>query len=84
MHLQDRNIHGKIFGGFLMREMLEIGWVAGMKFLRGKEFLVEGITDMYFLSPVEIGDGLTITAAVTYTQGSTVIITVQASTINFT
>lgn len=36
MHLQDRNIHGKIFGGFLMREMLETGWVAGMKFLRGK------------------------------------------------
>jgi len=30
MHLQDRNIHGKIFGGFLMREMLEVGWVAGV------------------------------------------------------
>jgi acyl-CoA hydrolase len=22
MHLQDRNVHGKIFGGYLMREML--------------------------------------------------------------
>jgi len=39
---------------------------------------------MYFLSAVEVGDGLTISAAVTYTQGSTVIITLQASTINFT
>lgn len=38
---------------------------------------------MYFLSAVEVGDGLTISAAVTYTQGSTVIITIEASTINF-
>lgn len=38
---------------------------------------------MYFLSAVEVGDGLTISAAVTYTQGTTVIITVQASTNNF-
>lgn len=83
MHLQDRNINGKIFGGFLMREMLQIGWVAGMKFLKGQQFEVEAITDMYFLSAVEVGDGLTISAAVTYTQGTTVIITVQASTNNF-
>jgi len=38
MHLQDRNVHGKIFGGYLMREMLEIGWVAGKKFLKGGAF----------------------------------------------
>ena len=25
MHLQDRNLHGKIFGGFVMREAFEIG-----------------------------------------------------------
>lgn len=28
MHMQDRNLHGKIFGGFLMREAFEIGWLA--------------------------------------------------------
>jgi acyl-coenzyme A thioesterase 9 len=25
MHMQDRNLHGKIFGGFVMREAFEIG-----------------------------------------------------------
>ena len=32
MHTQSRNIHGKIFGGFLIREMIELGWVAGCKY----------------------------------------------------
>jgi acyl-CoA hydrolase len=38
MHSQERNVHGKIFGGFLMREMLETGWFAGKKFLNGLKF----------------------------------------------
>lgn len=25
MHMQDRNLHGKIFGGFVLREAFEIG-----------------------------------------------------------
>jgi acyl-CoA hydrolase len=41
------------------------------------------MTDFYFLSPVEIGDGLSILAEVTYTQGGVVIVTVEARTINF-
>ena len=28
MHMQDRNLHGKIFGGHIMREAFEIGWLA--------------------------------------------------------
>jgi len=32
MHTQERNIHGKIFGGFLIREMIELGWVAACKY----------------------------------------------------
>lgn len=63
--------------------MLEIGWFAGKKFIRGETFEIEGITDIYFLSAVEIGDGLTISAAVTYTQGNIMIVTVQAHTTSF-
>ena len=32
MHMQERNIHNKIFGGFLMREMVETGWVVASRF----------------------------------------------------
>ena len=38
MHLQERNVHCKIFGGFLMREMLETAWIAGNRFLDGSHF----------------------------------------------
>eukprot|EP00743_Colponemidia_sp_Colp-15_P005916 GILK01006361.1.p1 GENE.GILK01006361.1~~GILK01006361.1.p1 ORF type:complete len:480 (+),score=64.67 GILK01006361.1:89-1441(+) len=30
MHSQDRNAHGKVFGGHLMREAFEIGWVTAL------------------------------------------------------
>ena len=63
--------------------MLETGWIAGKSFLKGGAFEVEAITDIYFLSAVEVGDGLKVGASVTYTQGNIVIITVEASTINF-
>jgi acyl-CoA hydrolase len=32
MHTQNRNVHGKVFGGFLIREMIELAWVAGCKY----------------------------------------------------
>lgn len=32
MHHQLRNVHGKIFGGHLMKEMLEIGWILGCRY----------------------------------------------------
>ena len=66
-----------------MREMLEIGWIAGKTFLKGGAFEVIGITDIYFLSAVEVGDGLKISSSVTYTYGNLVIITVEAYTSNF-
>jgi hypothetical protein len=27
MHPQERNIHGKIFGGYLMKEAFELAWI---------------------------------------------------------
>jgi acyl-coenzyme A thioesterase 9 len=36
MHSQDRNVQGKIFGGFLMREMIELAWFSCMKASKGK------------------------------------------------
>lgn len=29
---QDRNIHGKVFGGFLMRQACELAWATGYAF----------------------------------------------------
>ena len=32
MHTQQRNFHGKIFGGFLIKEMIELGWVSACRY----------------------------------------------------
>ncbi len=34
MHGQERNIHNKIFGGFLMRLMVETGWIVASQFAK--------------------------------------------------
>lgn len=32
MHVQERNIHNKIFGGFLMRQMVQSGLINAYRF----------------------------------------------------
>ena len=36
MHLNDQNMNGNIFGGFIMREALEIGWLAAFSHAKVK------------------------------------------------
>lgn len=35
MHIQDRNLHGKVFGGFVMREAFELGWLNAYLHVKG-------------------------------------------------
>lgn len=30
MHVQDKNVHGNIFGGFIIREAFELGYLSGI------------------------------------------------------
>lgn len=79
MHTQNRNIHGKIFGGFLIREMIEIAYVAGCRYSQ-EHFRIENLTNIYFKRPVDIANRLTLKAMVTYVKGNRMIITVEAYT----
>lgn len=36
MHVQDKNLHGKIFGGHVMREAIELGWLNAYLHCKGK------------------------------------------------
>jgi len=38
MHLQDKNLHGKIFGGHVMREAFELGWLNAYLHIKGLNF----------------------------------------------
>lgn len=83
MHTQERNVHGKIFGGFLVREMVELGWVAACKYAEDY-VIMEDFTNIYFKRPVDIGSRLTLKASITFVQGNRLVITVEAYTAKFT
>jgi len=66
MHLQDKNLSGKIFGGYIMRLAYELGWLTSLEFLGGKFPKCTHIDDVQFLAPVEIGSVLQLQAIVSY------------------
>lgn len=83
MHSQERNLHGKIFGGFLIREMIELGVVAGCKYAQDT-VVIEDLTNIYFKKPVDVGCRLYLKAMVTYIYKNRMVITVEAYTSLFT
>jgi acyl-coenzyme A thioesterase 9 len=66
-HPQERNIHDLIFGGFLMREALELGFTCAQLFSRSSLHLL-AVDESAFKHPVPIGAVLQLTAQVVYTE----------------
>lgn len=66
MHLQDKNLSGKIFGGNILRLAYELAWVTAFKFLKGKFPKCTHIDDVQFLGPVEIGTMMELEAVISY------------------
>ena len=54
-HHQYRNIHGRIFGGFLMRQAYELAFLNAYTFL-GSQPVFREVDQIVFRRPVEIGD----------------------------
>lgn len=69
-HPQDRNIHGKIFGGMLMRECLELAYLSSALLDSAKSPRRHFIDDIYFIRPVDIGSFVRYVCYITYTEGS--------------
>lgn len=67
-HPQNRNIHGKVFGGYLMRHAFELAWITARNFA-GKPPVFVALDDIQFRAPVSIGDVISFTASVEYSQG---------------
>lgn len=66
-HPQERNIHDLVFGGYLMREALELGFTCGQLFSRAQlNFLA--VDELAFKHPVPIGAVLQLTAQVVYSE----------------
>ncbi|XP_032828007.1 acyl-coenzyme A thioesterase 9, mitochondrial [Petromyzon marinus] len=76
-HPQERNIHNKIFGGFLMRKAFELAWANAYVFC-GERVYVVAVDDILFQKPVEIGALLYLNSQVCYTEGNNIQVRVQS------
>ncbi|GMI70887.1 hypothetical protein like AT5G48370 [Hibiscus trionum] len=64
---QQRNIHGRIFGGFLMHRAFEIAFSTAYAFAGLVPCFLE-VDHVDFLRPVDVGDFLRLTSCVLYTE----------------
>jgi acyl-coenzyme A thioesterase 9 len=71
MHPQQRNVHMKIFGGYLMRSAYELAYMNAITFANGKPVKFLSLDALSFHLPVSIGAILSLTSRITYTSGST-------------
>jgi acyl-coenzyme A thioesterase 9 len=52
MHLEDKNLSGKVFGGHIMRLCYELGWLCASKFLKKSFPQITHVDDVQFYAPV--------------------------------
>ena len=81
MHPQSRNVHGNIFGGYLMREAYELAWNITYLYCRKKPKFIS-MDHMYFYKPVEIGSIISFTGTVIYTVTKSLLVEIVTKVIH--
>jgi len=79
MHPARKNVHGKVFGGYIMREAFELGYLTACNFAKRDRIRFVMMDDIIFLQPVEIGQVLSFGARVVYTAASKDMIQVMVT-----
>ncbi|XP_027346112.1 acyl-coenzyme A thioesterase 9, mitochondrial-like [Abrus precatorius] len=64
---QQRNIHGRIFGGFLMRRAFELAFTTAYAFAGAAPHFLE-VDHVDFFKPVDVGNYLRLKSCVLYTE----------------
>lgn len=59
---EQRNVHGKLFGGFVMEEAQKLAQYTASFWAQGNQVFGLGIDEAVFLQPINIGDMVTFTA----------------------
>lgn len=68
---ENRNVHGKLFGGFVMDEAQKLAQYAATFFAKGEPIFPLGIDDAIFEKPVSVGDCVTFTARLVHSTENT-------------
>ncbi|KAF2895765.1 hypothetical protein ILUMI_10411 [Ignelater luminosus] len=76
-HPEDRNLHNKVFGGFLMRQAMELSWALGYLFSKYRPAL-KSISNISFNRPIAVSSLIRMHAHVVFTRMQYFQITVYA------
>jgi acyl-coenzyme A thioesterase 9 len=82
MHLQNRNLYGKIFGGYIMRAAFELAWVTAVCFLGEDNTVFLYVHDIQFVLPVNVGTIVEFKSAVVYSEYNYIVVQVEAMDVN--
>ncbi|KAL3154228.1 hypothetical protein ABBQ32_013731 [Trebouxia sp. C0010 RCD-2024] len=64
---QQRNIHGRVFGGFIMRRAYELAFASTYMFA-GQRPTFKEVDEVTFMRPVDVGDLLRLRSCILHTQ----------------
>ncbi|XP_071484358.1 acyl-coenzyme A thioesterase 9, mitochondrial-like [Diadema antillarum] len=78
---QERNLYNKIFGGFLMRQALELSFANAVLHCHCRIHM-KAIDDILFRKPVEVGSFLFFLSEIAYTEGCYMQIRVHAEVVD--
>jgi acyl-coenzyme A thioesterase 9 len=76
MHPQNRNVHGKVFGGEIMRKSFELAYITAACFLGRGNTQFAAVDDINFIKPVNVGAIMVFKGVVTYSTGREVVVLV--------
>ncbi|XP_037088667.1 acyl-coenzyme A thioesterase 9, mitochondrial-like isoform X2 [Pollicipes pollicipes] len=80
-HPEHRNRFGRIFGGFLMRQAIELAWANAMV-TSGSRPRLTHVDDILFRKPVDVGSLLYLLSRVVYTEHNNLQLCVSAEVVH--
>ena len=82
MHQQNRNLHGKVFGGEIMRKAFEMAYITAACHIGNANTQFVAVDDINFLRPVNVGAIMEFRGLVTYTAQSEVVVQVTVEEVD--
>ncbi|XP_022085419.1 acyl-coenzyme A thioesterase 9, mitochondrial-like [Acanthaster planci] len=78
---EQRNLYNKIFGGFLMRQALELAYANAAVYSRRRP-IFKSVDSIQFRKPVEVGDLLYLSSQIAYTERNYMQLRVHAEVVD--
>lgn len=83
MYPQDRNLHGNIFGGHILRRAFEAARVTASAFFGTEDKVAfQAVDEIQFVKPIPVGSIVEFTSTVSYSELSACVVNVTAAVVD--